>query len=157
MSQGSLKSGLSMALLTFGLLMLVASTAPSTPKRPAPTFSDFLTQIERGEVRDVLMRTRDNSMRVELDQGFIYETGYSPDYGDELLAQLRATDATIDVESSGQRWWGVALRILIPVALLAGLWFFVLRGAMGGGRLGAFGRARAKLAAPPMPVRRITT
>src|SRR5690348_13580442 len=116
MLQGSFKSGLTMALLTFGVLMLVAAMAPSAPKRPAPTFSDFLTQIERGEVRDVLMRTRDNSMRVELDQGLIYEIGYAPDYGDELLAQLRATDASIDVEPGGQRWWGVALRILIPVA-----------------------------------------
>ena len=152
MAQGSFKSGLTMALLTFGLLMLVAAMSPTTPKKPAPTFSDFLTQIERGEVRDVLLRTRDSSMRVELDQGLIYEIGYAPDYGDELLAQLRATDASIDVEPSGRPWWGVALRILLPVGLLAGLWFF-RRAAVESvaGESARFGRSRAKLASPDAP------
>ena len=148
---GSFKGDLSTALLTFGLLMLLVAMAPSTPKRPAPTFSDFLTHVERGEVRDVLMRTRDNSMRVELDRGLIYEIGYSPDSAGELLAQLRAGDARIDVEPGRQAWWGAALRILVPVALLVGLWFLLLRPSIGGGRLGTFGRARVKLASPDAP------
>ena len=133
---GSLRSGLGTALLAFGLLLLVVAIAPRTPTSPAPTFSDFLTHVERGDVRTVVLRTRDNSMRVQTERGLTYEIGYPPDYANELLAELRAADASVDVEPAGQRWWGVALRILLPVALLAGLWIFVLRRPTGSGSLG---------------------
>ena len=39
----------------------------------------------------------------------------------------------------------------MPVALLAGLWFFLLRPSIGSGGLGTFGRARAKLVSPDAP------
>ena len=136
------RSGLSTMLLTFGLLLFVVAVAPSAPSRPAPTFSDFLTHVDRGEVQDVLMRTRDNSMRVTLDQGRIYEVGFAPDSGGELIDKLRAIGARVEIEPSAQPWWAIVLRVLIPVALLAGLWFFVLRRSIGSNRLGAFGRTQ---------------
>jgi cell division protease FtsH len=138
-------------LLTFGLLLLVVAIAPSAPSRPAPTFSDFLTHVDRGEVQDVLMRTRDNSMRVTLDQGRIYETGFAPDSVGELIDKLDAIGARVEIEPSAQPWWAIVLRVLIPVALLAGLWFFVLRRSIGSNRLGAFGRTQAKRIPPDAP------
>ena len=133
-----------MAVLLFSFVVVLTALSPSQPREPTPTFSDFLTHVERGEVQDVLMRTRDNSMRVTLDQGRIYEIGFAPDSGNELIGKLRATGARVEIEPSGQRWWAIVLRLLIPVALLAGLWFFVLRRSIGSDRLGAFGRAPAK-------------
>src|SRR3954451_24553188 len=148
---GTMLLGLRSALLTFALLMFVVALAPSAPKPPPPTFSDFLTHVERGEVRDVLMRTRDNSMRVELDAGRAYEIGYAPDYGDELLRKLKATGSGVEIEPDARRWFEIVLPALVVVALLAALWFFVLRRSVGGGKLGAFGRAKAVRVSPDTP------
>src|SRR4029079_18396813 len=51
--------------------------------KPA-TFSEFLTQLDRGEVRDVTLRTKDNSMEVTLDRSDKnqYTLGYPPDYAE---------------------------------------------------------------------------
>jgi hypothetical protein len=47
----------------------------------------------REEVRDVLTRTRDNSMRATLDQERFYEIGFAPDSG-VILAALPDRDAS---------------------------------------------------------------
>ncbi len=131
-------------LCAFGVLLLVSAMSPSEPKPRATTFSQFLTQVERGEVDKVLMRTRDNSLRVKPERGPAYELGYPPEYGSDLLDQLRVAGVAADIEPAGQRWWELALRIVLPIALLAGLWFLIIRRASGGDPLGGFGRAPAK-------------
>src|SRR3954467_2316307 len=118
-------------LFAFGVLLLVEAMSPSEPKPRATTFSQFLTQVERGEVDEVLMRTRDNSLRVKLDRGSAYQLGYPPEYGGDLLDELRVAGVGVDVEPAGQRWWVLALRIALPIALLAGLWFVIIRRASG--------------------------
>jgi hypothetical protein len=37
--------------------------------RPEPTFATFLVQLERGELREVVLRTRDDSARVTPTDG----------------------------------------------------------------------------------------
>ena len=54
----------------------------------------------------MLMRTRDNSMRVTLDQGRIYEIGFAPDSGDELIGKLRATVPASRSNPAASAWWG---------------------------------------------------
>src|SRR4051794_30212710 len=112
----SFRASLTTLLLTVGVILLVAAMSPGEPKPRATTLLAVLTQVERGEVDEVLMRTRDNSLRVTLDRGPAYELGYPPEYGSHLLdQQLRAAGVGVDVEPTGQRWWVPALRIVLPI------------------------------------------
>lgn len=58
-----------LVLVTVALVGIwVASAMLTGPGRdtrpPEPTFAAFLGELDRGELREVLMRTRDNSVRV---------------------------------------------------------------------------------------------
>ncbi len=132
-----------MAVLLFSFVVVLTALSPSQPREPTPTFSEFLAHIERGEVHDVLMRTRDNSVRVRLERGPVYEVGYLPDDGNALIARLSAAGADVDVEPAGRRWWAILVPLLVLVALLVGAGLVLRRRSGSVGPLGTFGRAPA--------------
>ena len=84
--------------LMVGVIMLLAVMAPSEPRKPAPTFSDFLAQLERGDVDAATLRVRDNSLQVRPRHGPVYETAYEPELADELIGRLMASGADVDIE-----------------------------------------------------------
>ena len=147
----SIRSGLSAALIMFVLMFVIALASPSAQKPPAPTFSDFLTHLERGDVEGVQMRTRDNSLRVSLERGPAFEIGYPPAYSRELMDRVSAADAEIEVEPAGRRWWEIVLPLFVLVAVIAGFCLFVVRRAAGSGMMGGFGRAPARQAGADAP------
>ena len=69
-----------------------------------------------------------------------------------MVEKLRAGDVRFDIEPGGTGFGGMLLRVLLPVAVLLGLWLLVLRRSTGaGGRFGAFGRAPARQLAADAP------
>ena len=66
---GSAKSTAATTLLLISVMVVVVALTPSQPQKPVPTFSEFLKHIERREVHDVQLRTRENSVRVRLEHG----------------------------------------------------------------------------------------
>jgi cell division protease FtsH len=139
----SAKSALMTTVLIVGWIMLVAVMAPGKPEAPSPTFSEFLGHVERGEVRDVTMRTRDNSLKVTRQRGSDYETGYVPDSSHALLARLQAANVGVDVEPARRSWLITLLPLVVVVALLGGIVLIMRRRSAGNRQLGGFGRARA--------------
>jgi ATP-dependent Zn protease len=126
----------------------VSAAALTSPARDAPplepTFAAFLGQLEQGELRDVVLRTRDNRMRVAPADGPAYEVGYPPEYAGELVERLRSAGVHFDVKPGGSSASRM-LRLALPVALLVGVWMLVVRRRAGaGGQAGAFRRAPAK-------------
>jgi cell division protease FtsH len=121
-------------------------TSPGRDARPPePTFADFLVELDRGELREVVLRTRDNSVRVTPADGPAYEVGYPPEYAGELIERLRSAKVHFDVEPGGSSALARILRVALPVALLVGILLLVLRRRSGaGGPAGAFGRAPAR-------------
>jgi cell division protease FtsH len=119
--------------------------------RPEPTFAAFLVELERGELREVVLRTRDNSVRVTPAGGPAYEVGYPPEYSGELVERLRSADVRFDVKPGGNSALAGVLRLAVPVALLVGVWLLVRRRTGVGGRAGAFGRAPARQPAEDGP------
>ena len=53
-----------------------------------PTFADFNAQLAAGQVKNVVMKSRDNEIEVTLDNKTKYKVGFAPDYGDTLTKQL---------------------------------------------------------------------
>jgi cell division protease FtsH len=148
---GSVKQLVLIWAMVFGLLAVVNVMSADEPK-PQPTFAEFLVALERGDVHDVVMRTRDNSVRVERAGGETYTVGYPDEYAPALVDQLRASETPFDIETGGGGLGGTLLRVLLPVAVLLGFGLLVLRRSKGGGgRYGAFGRAPARQPAPDGP------
>ena len=78
------------------VLAFFASKLISNQDQAKPAnFSQFLAQLDNGEIRDVTLRTKDNSMEVRLDreEKNKYTIGYDRDYGEVLINQLRAAEA----------------------------------------------------------------
>ena len=141
---GSAKSTAATTLLLISVMVVVVALTPSQPQKPVPTFSEFLKHIERREVHDVQLRTRENSVRVRLEHGPVYEVGYTPENAGELIDRLHAAGADVDVEPAGRQWWAILVLPLVIVALLVGVGMMLRRRARGSGPAGTFGRARAK-------------
>ncbi len=83
------------------VLALIASNWIANGNEPddKPTFSGFLAQIESGEsVREVTLRTKDNSIDVRTRAGEKYEIGYPADYSPQLVNKLREAEAANRIE-----------------------------------------------------------
>jgi cell division protease FtsH len=153
---GSLKQLVLIWAVVFGLFAVVSAMSAEEPKRQ-PTFAEFLVELERGDVHDVVIRTRDNSVQVDRARGETYTVGYPNEYAPALVEQLRAAETPFDIEPGGSGLGGMLLRILLPVAVLVGFALLVLRrSTRGGGRYGSFGRAPARQPAADGPKTRFS-
>ena len=72
---GSLKQLVLIWAVVVGLFAVVSAMSAEEPE-PQPTFAEFLAELERGDVRDVVIRTRDNSVQVDRARGETYTVGY---------------------------------------------------------------------------------
>src|SRR5688500_14271754 len=119
--------------------------------KPA-SFSQFLTQLDEGKVRDVTLRTKDNSMEVRLDQTEKnkYTVGYPPTYAEVLVNQLRAAEAEnklegFNVKASRSNVIVSLLTYILPFIIFIGFWIFLMNQVQGGGsKVMSFGKSRAK-------------
>jgi cell division protease FtsH len=128
-------------------------TGPGRDSRPPePTFAAFLGDLDRGELREVVMQPRDNSVRATPAGGPAYEVGYPPEYGGELIERLRSAKVQFDVKPDGGGAFGGVLRLALPVAVIVAVWLLVIRRRSGaGGQVGAFRRAPARQPAADTP------
>ena len=108
------------------------------------TFSDFLNQVEAGQVEKVIIRGNEisGSMRNGIKfitNAFIY---------DSVLEEMRKTGVSIDI-STGSSFLGFLGSILVswfPIFLLIGVWIFFIRQMnVGSGKAMNFGKSKARL------------
>ncbi|WP_144186440.1 ATP-dependent zinc metalloprotease FtsH [Elioraea rosea] len=141
--------GRNLALWVFILLLLVALFnlfQPSGQRSMATQvpYSDFIREVDGGQVRDVTIQGRVVSGR--LSNGTSFQT-YLPD-GNNVVQRL--TDRGVRVEAKPEEsdvnplfhyllsWF--------PMLLLIGVWIFFMRQMQsGGGRAMGFGKSRARL------------
>ena len=74
-------------LIVIVLAFFASKLIANSDKTEAPKFSGFLTQLDRGQLDSVLLRTKDNSMEVTVrgaDKAR-YEIGYPPQYAEVLV------------------------------------------------------------------------
>ena len=144
--------------------------SPDTGQEP-PTYNQFLTMVERGEVADVTINTKDNTLEVTEepagqkadaanadnasgsgDTGEKFETGYPPNTEQSLLNQLDQNDVAVTVEGSGGSSILSMLIYVLPFLLFFGFWIFLMNQMQGGGsRVMSFGKSKAKKMAVDAP------
>jgi cell division protease FtsH len=112
-----------------------------------PTYSEFLTQVEDGKVKDVTLNTKNNRIDVQLEGAGEqkYQTAYPDNTEQNLVNQLRAEDIPIDVKAKGGSGWLTALTYILPFVIFLLFWLFIINQMQGGGsKVMSFGKSRAK-------------
>jgi cell division protease FtsH len=118
--------------------------SPSDPT-PDPVYSDFLTQVEDGRVKEVTLNTKNNRLDVELSGGKKYQTAYPDNTEQNLINQLRSENVDINVKQKGGSGWLTALTYILPFVIFLLFWLFIINQMQGGGsKVMSFGKSRAK-------------
>jgi len=135
-----------LAILLSGILLwqLVRSANGSGAKDRDVKFSEFLSEVDEGKVRDVTIVGQEVHGTYTDGKTQFHTTAY-PNYPD-LIKTLRDkhVDFTVkDVSGNGSWTWLVNLA---PIGLLAVLWFIMIRQMQtGGNKALSFGKSRARL------------
>ena len=139
-------------LIVIVLAFFASKLISDQDKAKPATFSEFLTQLDEGDVREVTLKTKDNSMDVKLDQAEKneYTVGYPPAYAEVLVNQLRTAEAEdkldgFNVKPSRSNVIVSLLTYILPFIIFIGFWIFLMNQVQGGGsKVMSFGKSRAK-------------
>ncbi|MCL6567222.1 MAG: ATP-dependent zinc metalloprotease FtsH [Acidobacteriia bacterium] len=135
------------------LLWYMASTTGHSAKEQTPSYTEFLAQVERGNLQgDVTINVGPVTAEVV---GEYREPAqkYSVTVDKEVLSSLTETLRAKGVpvrfkEVSRGEWWAVLVNLL-PLLLLAALWVLMIRQMQAGGNKAlSFGKSRARLLTP---------
>src|SRR5271168_2168200 len=131
--------------LVLGLMFLLLFNIFSRqqPKEPEIIFSDFLNQVDKGQVAEATIQG--NLIKGDSTTGDHFKT-YAPNDPD-LVKTLREKGVKIAAKpAEGDPWWMVVLVQWLPFLVLAAVWIFFMRQMqIGGGKAMSFGKSRAKL------------
>ena len=106
-------------------------------------FSDFLRQVDAGEVQSVELTG--NEINGELNGGSRFHT-YAPPQYEGLVNTLVERDVTIEAKAAASSPWATLLYSWAPILLIIGFWIFFMRQVQSGGNKAlSFGKSRAKL------------
>ncbi len=108
------------------------------------SYSEFISQVESGEVSNVTLDGERVVFRGA--DGQEYST-VRPDQGGELTDRLIANDVTVNAKPQEQSGFTTVLMSFLPFLLLIGVWIYFMNRMQGGGKGGAmgFGKSKAKL------------
>ncbi|HEY4681828.1 MAG TPA: ATP-dependent zinc metalloprotease FtsH [Candidatus Acidoferrales bacterium] len=128
-------------------LWKMASGGGQSVKETEPSYTEFLDQVERGNVTEVTINLSQvgGNIQGEYKDRTKFHTTVPPDYGD-LLKKLREKSVVIKVRESSRAEWLVILLNAAPLLLLVALWIFMMRQMQAGGNKAlSFGKSRARL------------
>jgi len=106
-------------------------------------FSEFLSALDRGEIKEVTIQGHNISGRFANRREF---KTYAPNYP-ELIKILREKEVKITAKPEEESPWYMTLLVSwFPMLLLIGFWVFFMRQMQAGGtKAMSFGKARVKL------------
>ena len=134
--------------LVLALLLMAAFNMFQSPTPrggfTAKPYSEFINEVERGQIQDVIIQGRHISGHFTDGQSF---ATYSPD-DPALVTRLREKGVRITAlpnDENTPTFWGVLIS-WFPMLLLIGVWVFFMRQMnSGGGKAMGFGKSKAKL------------
>ncbi|MGC1190837.1 MAG: ATP-dependent metallopeptidase FtsH/Yme1/Tma family protein, partial [Candidatus Binatus sp.] len=112
--------------LVLGLMFLLLFNIFSRqqPKEPEIMFSDFLNQVDKGQVKKATIQG--DIIKGEATNGDLFKVD-APTYPD-LVKTLRDKGVEIAAKpAEGDPWWMVALVQWLPFLVLAAVWIFFMR------------------------------
>ncbi len=114
---------------------------------PRYDYSTFQQDLSEGNVREALLKTKDNTVEVTLrtPANQKHEVGYVPDNGNTLVEQLQRANVDYDIEGTKSNGWLSLLTYVLPFVIFIGFWIFIMNQVQGGGsKVMSFGKSRAR-------------
>ena len=131
-------------LLVVALVMLFYNPSQRTASQDSISFSEFLNDVQAGQVREVTIVGNEVSGHFKNDKAFATYTPNDP----SLVQSLVKNGVTINAKppSDGNSWLLTLLVNGLPIIAFVGMWIFVTRQMQGaGGKALGFGKSKAKL------------
>jgi cell division protease FtsH len=130
-------------LILVGLFSQMQGTSTGRTPDAQVAYSDFLANVEQGQVKSVTIRGQE--IFGTLQDGHSFRT-YAPD-GADVVAPLNAKGVRIQAAPPQQPSFLMSLLISsFPVLLLIGVWIYFMRRMQGGpGGVLGFGKSRARM------------
>ncbi|MBI4842779.1 MAG: ATP-dependent metallopeptidase FtsH/Yme1/Tma family protein [Nitrospirae bacterium] len=126
------------------MMILMFNLLETTKTEEAMTFSDFLHQLEQGNIAEVVIKKPENQITGKLKNGEAFKT-FAADYPD-LVKELKEKNVSITVKPESTPWYINVLFNFGPIILLVVLWvFFMKQMQTGGNKALSFGKSRARL------------
>ncbi|MEX2449006.1 MAG: ATP-dependent zinc metalloprotease FtsH [Solirubrobacterales bacterium] len=137
-------------ILLVVILAFVAQRAisPGEENEP-PSYTQLVDPkaglIASGQVEEVTINTKDNTLDVTEKGGETFSTGYPPNTEQTLLNSLEANEVKTAVKGTGGGGLLNALIYILPFIIFLGFWIFLMNQMQGGGsRVMSFGKSKAK-------------
>jgi len=126
------------------LLWQVVRSGSAAQKEQPINFSEFLTDVDQGNVSEVTIGAQE--LRGKFKDGKAFNTTAPLNYPDMIKA-LRDKGVNINIRDVTNGSWPLQLLgTWAPLILLAALWFFMIRQMQtGGNKALSFGKSRARL------------
>ena len=130
-------------LISAVALWQVVKTANSGQKVQEINFSRFMSEVDQGTVKDVTISGQE--VKGKLADGSLFHLTAPANYPD-MIKKLQEKNVNITVQDVGNSSWGWLINLFAPLALLAALWYFMIRQMQtGGNKALSFGKSRARL------------
>ncbi len=126
------------------LLWQVVRTSSTGQKEKPINFSEFLTEVDQGNVSEVTITAQE--VRGKFKNQTTFNTTAPSNYP-EMIKNLRDKGVNINIRDVTNGSWPLQLLgTWAPLILLAALWFFMIRQMQtGGNKALSFGKSRARL------------
>ena len=125
-------------------ISVVSSLVTQPPATAQISFSEFMQEIQSGNIKTVTLRPSDFTMVGQTKSNGFFKTYYvdSPTFVDELRSN---DNITLKVNPNNSGWmWSLFLQAVFPFLLIGLLWFFIFRQAQGmNSQAMSFGKSRA--------------
>src|SRR6059058_2948135 len=127
----------------FMILLFNLFSVPTHAPEDDVIFSDFMAQLDKGEVTKVIIKS--SHISAILKDGTRIRT-YSAEYPD-MVKVLRERNVQIEAKPPDENPWYITFLVTWgPFILFLGLWFFLMRQMqIGGNKALSFGKSRARL------------
>ena len=131
-------------VLSAFLLWQVVKAGNSGQKEKEINFSQFMSDVDQGNVKEVTVSGMDVRGKYRNDNSGFHAT--VPANYPDMIKTLRDKGVNINIHDISNGSWPSWLLNLAPLILLAALWFFMIRQMQtGGNKALSFGKSRARL------------
>jgi cell division protease FtsH len=131
------------------LLWTLVSKSGQSAREEEPSYSEFMAQVDRGNVKDVVMYLSPTSYEIEgewREPSKKFRTTIFKESAPDLAKTLRDKQVLITVKEVNRADWVTFLLNAAPLFLLVAFWIFMMRQMQAGGNKAlSFGKSRARL------------
>ncbi len=131
------------------LLWTLVSKSGQSAREEEPSYSEFMAQVERGNVKEVTLYLSPTSYEVEgewREPSKKFRTTIFKESAPDLAKTLADKQVLINVKEVTRGDWITFIVNAAPLLLLVGFWIFMMRQMQAGGNKAlSFGKSRARL------------